>query len=230
MEDSNNSRRSISLEHPEVKGNLDKIFNMVLAESDRGAVLISTSFVDQYLEKLFENVMPTNCSKKMRKNLLGYPGPLSTLSAKTDIAYAMRLINSDIHKSIHILRSIRNEVAHRPEQFKLDDHKERLKEMYEIADGFAELVHVMSKILVFEGFAKRLLEEDQKKTPEERLFESKQPSDIYQELQNYPESLEVLQGKATRMELGLCVAWLCAFIVHSWELFQEKYQGNKLIL
>ena len=229
MENSKDNRRSISLQHPEIKGTFDKIFNMVLAESDMGAILISTSVLDQYLRKLFENVMPTSCSKTMRKSLLSYPGPLSTLSAKADVAYSMRLISSDIHRSIHTLRDIRNKAAHQPEQFKLDAYKERLKEMYDIADGFAELVHVMSKIYIFDGFSSRLLEEDQKRVPEERLFEGKQPSDIYQELQNYPDSLEVLQGKAARMELGLCVAWLCAFIVHSWELFQEKYEGDKLI-
>ena len=229
MEESKDSQRSISLRHPEIKGRFDNIFNMVIAESDMGAILISTSVVDQYLGKLFENVMPTSCSKNMRRSLLNYPGPLSTLSAKTDVAYATHLISRDLHRSIHVLRDIRNKAAHQPEQFKLDAHKERLKEMYEIADGFAELVHVMSKIYIFEGFASRLLEEDQKKDPEERFFQGKEPSDIYQELQNYPDTLELLQGKAARMELGLCVAWLCAFIVHSWEMFQEQYPGDKLI-
>lgn len=88
----------------------------------------------------------------------------------------------------------------------------------------------MSKILVFESFAIRLLEEDEKRDAGERFYEGKQSGDIYQELQNYPEVLEKLQGQSSRMELALAVAWLCAFIVDSWERHQEKYQGDQLIL
>ncbi len=230
MEEAKESGRSISLKHPEIEGTFNQIFNMILAESDMGAILISTSVMDNYLGKLFEKVMPASCSKATKRSLLNYPGPLSTLSAKADVAYAMRLIRSPVHKSIHILRDIRNKAAHQPEVFKLDAHKERLKEMYEIAEGFAELIHVLSKIYIFEGFFNRLMEEDKKRNPEERFFENKQPSDLYQELQNHPDTLETLQGKTARMELGLGVAWLCAFIVHSWESFEEKYQGDKLIL
>lgn len=230
MKKPKDSKRSISLHHPEIKDTFDKIFNMVMAESDMGAILISTSVVDQYLTKLYENILPDSCSKTIRKNLLSYPGPLSTLSAKTDVAYTMRLISSDVHRSIHILRDVRNKAAHQPELFKLDDYKERLKAMYEIAEGLGELVYVMSKIAVFENFAQRLLEEDQKRDAGDRLFENQKLSDIYQNLQNYPDTLELLQGKAARMELALGVAWLCAFIVRSWELHQEKYPGDQLIV
>jgi len=74
------------------------------------------------------------------------------------------------------------------------------------------------------------VEEDKKREPGERFFENKQPADLYQELQNHPEAMATLEGKTARMELGLGVAWLCAFIVHSWENFEEKYPGDKLIV
>ncbi len=149
--------RSITLRHPEIERTFNQIFNMILAESDMGAVLISTSVLDNYLRKLFEKVMPSSCAKGTKRSLLNYPGPLSSLSAKADVAYAMRLIGDSIHKSIHILREIRNKAAHQPEVFTLDAHKHRLKEMYEIAEGFSELVFVMSKIYIFQSFFDRLV-------------------------------------------------------------------------
>lgn len=226
----NQGGRTISLLHPEIAETFNQVFNLILAESDMGAVLISTSVLDNYLRKLFEIVMPASCAKGTKRSLLNYPGPLSSLSAKADVAYSMRLIGKSFHRSIHILREIRNKAAHQPEIFKLDTHKDRLKEMYEIMEGFSELIFVMSRRYIFESFFERLVEEDKKREPGDRFFENKQSDDLYQELQNQPAALATLEGKTTKMELGLGVAWLCAFIVHSWEKFEEKYPGDKLIV
>lgn len=71
-------------------------------------------------------IAPSRMSRRKLKRILDYPEPLSTFSAKADIAYVTRLISVDVHKAIYHLRRVRNDVAHSPDWFRLSDHHERL--------------------------------------------------------------------------------------------------------
>ena len=53
-----------------------------------------------------------NLSNRLREKLFTGYGPLSSFSAKIDIAYSLNLITENLKGDLHILREIRNEFAH----------------------------------------------------------------------------------------------------------------------
>ena len=60
---------------------LNKFFENLKSESDRGVVLITAVLLDNYLIKLFENHLILN--KKLRKDILESSlSPLNTFSSK----------------------------------------------------------------------------------------------------------------------------------------------------
>ena len=110
--------KKLSLDlYPEL--NSDMIYKLS-NESERGAVLIGTSKIEEYLELFVKKILP-NDSKKYQKKLLQYPGPLSSFSSKIELLYAFRYINHQFYVSLNILRSIRNNAAHSYIDFDLEE-------------------------------------------------------------------------------------------------------------
>jgi hypothetical protein len=54
----------------------------------------------------------SNLSNRLREKLFTGYGPLSSFSAKIDIAYSLNLITANLRRDLHIFREIRNEFAH----------------------------------------------------------------------------------------------------------------------
>ena len=123
MEESKPAGIPLPLDHPDIAENFGSVLNILLSESDRGAVLVGACVVDNFLRKLFEHIFPDCINKDTRRGLLKYPGPLSSTAAKADVALATRLIDKNLHKAIHALRNLRNSVAHSPDGFSLDNHE-----------------------------------------------------------------------------------------------------------
>lgn len=189
-------KKSHFLDHPEVHEVFKQAFTTLLPESDRGAVLVGTSIVDSHLRRLFDHLAPTEMGKKKLKAVLDYPGPLSTLSAKVDVAMITRLIGGKLNKSIHLLRKLRNGVAHSPESFRLQDHKSSLRDMYDLGSGVPTFINRMALQVVMDSFLHNVTAQsaEQIANNEEPLFES--PKDVYEHLQNSPQSLSILQEKS----------------------------------
>src|SRR5215213_9167554 len=118
------------LDKQQIRDLFSELLQTVVGESDRGAVLIGSAHVENYMQSLFEGVFPEKLSKDTRRKLLKYTGPLSSFSARIDIAYATRLIPVQLYNALHALREIRNEVAHSPGTFKLQGQEERLAKIY----------------------------------------------------------------------------------------------------
>ena len=64
-------------DYPEIHELFSDLFKELFNESGRGAILISTTYVEQHLTKLIEAVLPADISKKEKERLFLYPGPLS---------------------------------------------------------------------------------------------------------------------------------------------------------
>ena len=75
MEKSAPAGEKSPFEHPDV-AIFGTVINILLTESDRGAVLVGACVVDNFLEKLFEHVFPEHMNSKTRSGLMKYPGPL----------------------------------------------------------------------------------------------------------------------------------------------------------
>ena len=119
------------LSHPEAQRLYKELLSSLAEESDRGALLVGLAHVDNCLESLLRAVFPADLSGKQRKQLLAYPGPLSALASRVNVAYALRLIPRSVYEATNILRAIRNDVAHRPEAFSLKENQERITTAYE---------------------------------------------------------------------------------------------------
>ncbi|WP_139959886.1 MltR family transcriptional regulator [Flavicella sediminum] len=94
---------------PEMK-ELGEFLNSFNKESDRGAVLLAASILDEWLLEIIQSyIIKDKVSKEL---LLGFGAPLGTFSAKTKIAYSLGLIEKKEYEEINIIRKIRNEFGH----------------------------------------------------------------------------------------------------------------------
>lgn len=79
-------------------------------ESDRGAVLVTASMLDDVLTKLLlARLVEGRSSKEL---LCGFNAPLGTFSAKIAAARAIGVISEQWRRELDLLRDIRNKFAH----------------------------------------------------------------------------------------------------------------------
>lgn len=89
----------------------------LLNESDRGLVLTLAARIDDALEHVLRD-----CCGNADHNVLDAMfdnGPLATFSAKIDLCYSLGIVERDLHRSLTILRRLRNEFAHSKEPLTL---------------------------------------------------------------------------------------------------------------
>lgn len=83
----------------------------VLKHTHAGAALVGMSIIDQQLgDALLLKMRPL--SRRMRDRLFSGYGPLSSLSAKIDLAFALQLLDSASYDRATTGRQIRNLFAH----------------------------------------------------------------------------------------------------------------------
>lgn len=91
---------------------LNKFFENLKNESDRGVVLITATLLENFLIKLFEKYLILN--KKLRTDILENSlAPLNTFSNKIKMAYSLGLIDKEHYDNLEYIRKIRNKFAHR---------------------------------------------------------------------------------------------------------------------
>ena len=82
-------------------------------ESDRGAIILAATNVEDSLELAITEKMPSlSHDKEAFAAVFGADGTLSTYFDKTLIAYALGLIDKKDRKNIDLIRQIRNACAH----------------------------------------------------------------------------------------------------------------------
>lgn len=79
-------------------------------ESDRGAVLICASYVEELLQEILRGFFLAQ--SETDKLLEGFNAPLGSLSARNTASYCCGLISEREFKEVNTLRKIRNEFAH----------------------------------------------------------------------------------------------------------------------
>lgn len=119
--------RELSFDHPDVEAVLETVFNVLVVESDRGAVLVGAELISDNLGNLLKEVFPQDLDAG---KLLEYPGLLSSAASRCEAAYAFRLISGNLRRAINLLRRVRNAAAHSPAEFSLASHSDRLREVY----------------------------------------------------------------------------------------------------
>jgi DNA-binding MltR family transcriptional regulator len=112
-------------------------------ESNRGAVLIGTAKVEEYIEKLIISVLPKQ-EKKYKLGLLKYPGALSSFSSKIELSFAFRLIDENLYNALNVLRKIRNKAAHTSEKFELDEVKKEIEAISNFEENFDTVINKLA--------------------------------------------------------------------------------------
>ena len=114
-------------------------------ESDRAAIVLGAAKLDTLLRQLLQrSLRPCTSSTD---DLLDSERPLGTFSARIDVCYRLGLIDSELTRALHLIRRIRNEVAHEVSSVSLmsGPHSDRIR----------ELVSPMKNLEIFEKFKKR---------------------------------------------------------------------------
>lgn len=87
------------------------LFEEFEKESDRAAVILTVSLIDEALHSLLKAyLVPVNSSSD--EMFEGANAPIGTFSAKINMAYRLGLISTKFTRDVHLLRKIRNSFAH----------------------------------------------------------------------------------------------------------------------
>ncbi|TDY04202.1 hypothetical protein [Thiohalophilus thiocyanatoxydans] len=217
------------LSHPDLRPYFDEIFPLLLAESDRGAVLLGVSKIDEYLKNFFENLVPESVSGKRRKEIFNYSGAFGTLSSKLDIALVCRLLSSEIVDAIHKMRKIRNDLAHQTLAFNLKDYQVQFYEVFSlIGPGVDVGINRMAVEAMMENMLTKLTNTENPIEEGKPLFEGK--GEALEYLSQNGEVLKVLEEKRPRWELAIGVAIICGLILLYRDKISDSLDGNKTIL
>ncbi len=83
----------------------------VLSRTHAGVALAGAAIIEQGLERVLLSRMRKLNRAKRDRLFEGY-GPLSTFSAKIDVAFALGLIDPGIYDRLTVVRKVRNKFAH----------------------------------------------------------------------------------------------------------------------
>lgn len=203
-------KSDLPLDHPEIKDLFWELLTNLVAESDRGAVLIGASHVDRHLGRLFEEIAPSELGKKSRKALLEYPGPLSTFSARVEVAYATRIIGRRLYDSLHALRRVRNDVAHQPSSFNLREQADRIRLMYGLGPTMPVAVNRLALDIMMRTKISPLVNV---KHPREDRPYFNSLSEVIDYISENPDMIEKLDAQRPRYELAIGIGFICALLV-----------------
>ena len=112
-------RRRLTKDHVETIKKVFKLRNELDKESDRGSILMATSFLDYELKNLFEFYLIGN--KKALDEMLTGQGGLATFSSRIKLAYSLGLISKITMDDLNIIRKIRNECGHNYEAISFEE-------------------------------------------------------------------------------------------------------------
>ena len=217
------------LSHPELRPYFDEIVPLLISESDRGAVLLGVSKIDQYLTVFFERLVPESVSGKRRKDIFNYSGAFGTLSSKLDIALVCRLLSSEIVNAIHKMRKIRNDLAHQTISFSLTEYQAQFYEIFSlIGPGVDVGINRTAIEAMMENMLTKLITLEHPVEEGKPLFEGK--GEALEYLSNNGEVLKVLEEQRPRWELAIGVSIICGMILLYRDKIADSLVGDKTIL
>lgn len=205
------------MSHPEVRMYLSALLPTLIAESDRGAVLLAASQIDEELRKLFEALIPEGTSRNRRKDIFNRMGPFGGFSSKLEVAFVCRLLPDNIVRAAHKLRGLRNTVAHEANAFTLKAHKKTLYEMFAcMGPGVDVGVNQVAMNVMLEGILREMTTIERSDERGVTIFADRQEALEY--LGADAELLRVASEHQHRWELGIGVGVICGMII----LHREK--------
>jgi DNA-binding MltR family transcriptional regulator len=92
---------------PEPSNEVKQLIDEMFKQSHRAAAVVAAAVLDQLLKRCLQAFL-----REDAKGLFGAYKPLSSLKAKSDVAYALGILSEDEFVDIDIIRDIRNTFAH----------------------------------------------------------------------------------------------------------------------
>jgi len=89
---------------------INRTFDEVFKQTDRASAIVSSSLLEELLERLILAFLMDN--EKTKRDLFDGIAPLSTMSAKINIAYHLGLIGKNEYEDLKFIKNIRNDFAH----------------------------------------------------------------------------------------------------------------------
>jgi DNA-binding MltR family transcriptional regulator len=119
---------------PYIKDLLESI--LMYKESDRGLVIVVTSFIDDLMADVISSRMvnPKTAKENKKDELFDLNGPLYNLGPKVELAYRMGIINIDLKNNINKISKLRNDhFAHNRKKIVLGIRpvSDKVKSMYD---------------------------------------------------------------------------------------------------
>lgn len=199
------------LGHPEIREIFKHLFDTLLNESERGAIIIGTAKVEEQLSKFIEKILP-NDSKKYKKKLLEYPGVLSSFSAKIELAYAFRLISENLYTSLNSLRKIRNEAAHSSNSFSIAEVRTRFEEIFDLGPSMP--IFIRNQAMKF--MVELKLENIERAFDEHNLTDEEKREQLKSLVEN-KKLMDSVEKQVPRWELIYGLSLICGIIKHEEE-------------
>ena len=99
----------------------DQFMNEFSKESDRASIIVAATILDSALESIIKRLLVPVPSP--HDNLLDNASnaPISDFSTRIDLAHRLGLISAQFCRDLHLLRKMRNDVAHNIERSSFDN-------------------------------------------------------------------------------------------------------------
>jgi DNA-binding MltR family transcriptional regulator len=111
---------------------LELIIDEIREQPDRGAAILAGSILSEFLARAIIKAFSTETSNRRRVKLFEGFGPLSSFSARIEIAYSMAVVDDDAtYNDLIVIKDIRNAFAHsiEPMSFQSDEIKHYVKKL-----------------------------------------------------------------------------------------------------
>ena len=99
-------------DHPILTPDFAAIIQEMKLQTDTATAVVLASRVEDWLGEALKTKMRDDLSAKLKERLFQGYGPLSTFSAKIDIAYAFSMVEPAIYNDLRAIKDIRNRFAH----------------------------------------------------------------------------------------------------------------------
>ncbi|HLZ02521.1 MAG TPA: DUF4145 domain-containing protein [Bradyrhizobium sp.] len=106
---------------PYTREQMQAVVDEIEKQTDRGAAMIAASVIDGILEHLIIARLVDLSSNRKKALFCQSNGPLSTLSSKIELGFALGLFNEERRESLHLIREVRNAFAHRMDPISFED-------------------------------------------------------------------------------------------------------------
>lgn len=101
-----------------------EIFNVILSESERGALLLACHIVDNFLLEMISKNKNEKVSNSILDDTTNYGGAFGNLSAKSKSLFVLGILGKQTFGAIEGLRQIRNKAAHSANEFFIVDYQQ----------------------------------------------------------------------------------------------------------